>query len=173
MRVNKNRAHAVSTDLTVLDPKPGDVPVSGVEQAVVEAEAPVVEAEAPVAPTVLTVQQSTKPESIRSFSERAIRSGIGYQEVLDQVLKNFPKASTTISCIRWYAAQMRKAGEVVEPRPKTGRPREKFLLSRDEMDLIAAKFDGENSVEINSLLDKLRELAPPTLVEETPVSEAA
>ena len=161
MRVNKNRAHAVSTDLAVLDPKPDNVPVSGVEQAVVEAET-----------TSTAVLQSTKPESIKAFSERQIRAGLSYQDVLELVLKNYSKASTTIACIRWYAAQMRKAGETVAPRPKTGRPREKFLLSTEEMDLIAAKFDGENSADINSLLDKLRELAPPSAAEAAETTEA-
>ena len=167
MSRNKSRAH--STDLTVLDPRPADMP-TGVEQAIAKQETLSTEAKI----TVTTVLQSTKPESIKAFSERQIRAGKSYQDVLDLVLANYSKASTTIACIRWYAAQMRKAGEMVAPRPKTGRPREKFLLTTEEMNLIAAKFDGEDSANINSLLDKLRELAPPSAAEtDEAVTEAA
>jgi hypothetical protein len=48
--------------------------------------------------------------TIGSFSKNIIatQSNLSNQEVLDLVLKEFPNAKTSLSCIAWYKSDMKK-----------------------------------------------------------------
>lgn len=45
--------------------------------------------------------------------------GISFSDILDQVRKAFPDASTSYACLRWYAVHLRHAGVVLPRRPKS------------------------------------------------------
>lgn len=63
-----------------------------------------------------------KFKTIRECSEFLIRQaddeglGLPYKNILNIVLANFPKAKTSLACLRWYAGKMREAGETLPKR---------------------------------------------------------
>lgn len=78
--------------------------------------------------------QADKPETIRSMSERLLTHvhyvdeadkrtvGVMYTSIIALVRKKFPKAQTSIECLRWYAVHMRTEGRRLpqkRPRPST------------------------------------------------------
>lgn len=78
--------------------------------------------------------QADKPETIRSMSERLLTHvhyvdesdkrtvGVMYTSIIALVRKKFPKAQTSIECLRWYAVHMRAEGRRLpqkRPRPST------------------------------------------------------
>jgi hypothetical protein len=78
--------------------------------------------------------QADKPETIRSISERLLQHvhyvddadkrtvGVMYTSIIALVRKKFPKAQTSIECLRWYAVHMRAEGRRLpqkRPRPST------------------------------------------------------
>lgn len=49
-----------------------------------------------------------KKLTIGAFVKNAIYCGIGDEEILAAVKKNFPNAKTTVKCLNWYRSQVRK-----------------------------------------------------------------
>ena len=61
--------------------------------------------------------------SIGSFAEALIVTGMTNKEALEAVLLRFPEAKTTEECIRWYRARLRKKN----PRVPTNREVQRAL----------------------------------------------
>lgn len=96
-------------------------------QALLEAEAA-----AKVEKARLEAEPPAKKEkgpTIRSFAEALMcevvsHDGDGrplshsYAEILERILVEFPKAKTTVACLRWYGVHMRERGDRVPLRPR-------------------------------------------------------
>lgn len=60
------------------------------------------------------------PENVLKTKGKNSRPvGVAFSEILTEVRKAFPDASTSYACLRWYAVHMRRAGTVLPRRPKS------------------------------------------------------
>ncbi len=84
--------------------------------------APVIQTAAELPAPVATAP--VKRVSIQSVAEKMLLAkdesgnGFPYAIILASVKEQFPSAKTTINCITWYAAHMRKQGITLPPRPR-------------------------------------------------------
>jgi hypothetical protein len=60
-----------------------------------------------VAPTI-----EGKGQGIGAFCKEQLMTGKTNQEVFGLVKQQFPNASTSIGCVAWYRAAMKKAGQI-------------------------------------------------------------
>jgi hypothetical protein len=65
----------------------------------------------PVAPVVAPTIE-VKGQGIGAFCKEQLMTGKTNQEVFGLVKQQFPNASTTIGCVAWYRAAMKKAGQL-------------------------------------------------------------
>jgi len=75
-------------------------------------------------PAVVPTNKNGQPHIIRTLSEELllrVEPALSYEDVLAKVKEAFPKSSTTIACLRWYAVQLRERGEKVPNRPRAPR----------------------------------------------------
>ena len=52
-------------------------------------------------------------------TQDGVKLGHSYSDILKAVKKQFPEASTSLNCLRWYSSKLNKVkGTVVPPRPR-------------------------------------------------------
>jgi hypothetical protein len=145
--MQKEQVEAVETATVVIDaPTEVEEMVDGLTdkpEAIVEPEAtesqeaPAAQAKEPVVvepdvqetevePTVtpIATNGSGQAHIIRTLSEELLLQAapaLSYEAILAEVKRFFPKSSTTIACLRWYAVRLRERGERVPNRPRAPR----------------------------------------------------
>ena len=65
-------------------------------------------------------------QTIGGVAKGAIRMGVTNVEALEAVKSEFPESKTSMACIQWYRAQLRKSGEPV-PTAREARKWERAL----------------------------------------------
>jgi len=61
----------------------------------------------------IPLDKPTKTRGIGKFIiEKILTTNLTNKEILDEVIKNFDGAKTTMACIAWYKTKMRKEGKI-------------------------------------------------------------